>query len=193
VQVRLSPDTSFHVDVLVPGVGGLTTFIVDAMGDLQDRNLEYTVSDMSPLLASSLVQSFKYKPRMISKTYDISKPPAEQGLALGHFDIILGLDVIHAAPDLKYTLSHLLSLLAPGGHLLAIEFDGSLGNGRPGKIWMDYIFGSLPGWFGFIDERVHCVCSPAEWNEALTAVGYSDVRFCTEDAGTNLLIDAVCG
>jgi SAM-dependent methyltransferase len=176
---------------LLPGVGGLTTFIVDAMGDLRNRAMEYTVSDLSPLLASRLAQSFKHTSQMVAKTYDISKPPLEQGLVLEQFDIILGLNVIHAAPDLKDTLSHLFSLLAPGGHLLAVDFDGTLGNEASGKIWTDYIFGTFPGWFGFTDERAHCTCSPEEWKQVLEAVGYMDVRFCQEDAAMSLLIDAV--
>lgn len=176
--------------ILLLGVGGLTTFIVDAMGDLRDKEIEYSVSDLSPLVSSHLVQSFKDTScKMISATYDISKLPLEQGLPLGQFDIILGLNVIHAAPDLKYTLSNLLSLLSPGGHLLVVDPDGTNSN-QPGRIWMDFIFGVFPGWFGFTDERAHCSCSPAEWKQALNDVGFGDVRVCTEDTAMNLLIDA---
>ncbi|KAF7351064.1 Polyketide synthase [Mycena sanguinolenta] len=174
------------------GVGGLTKFLVEALCDMPNAEVEYTVTDLSYSLASSLAQSFTYK-NMVAKMYDLSKTPAEQGLQLGHYDIITGLNVIHAVPDLNATLRDLNSLLAPGGRLLVVDTDGTARSAnppRPGAIWNDFIWGSFQGWFGYTDDRAHCTIDEKEWRARLTATGYSNVKVCHEDAGTCIMFEA---
>jgi len=174
------------------GVGGLTKFLVEALCDMPNADVEYTVTDLSYSLASSLAQSFTYK-NMVAKMYDLSKTPAEQGLQLGHYDIITGLNVIHAVPDLNATLLDLNALLAPGGRLLIVDTDGTARSSnppRPGAIWNDFIWGSFQGWFGYTDDRAHCTIDEKEWRTRLTVTGYSNVKVCHEDAGTCIMFEA---
>jgi SAM-dependent methyltransferase len=161
--------------------------------DIPGADVEYTVTDLSYSLASSLAESFTYK-HMVAKMYDLSKTPAEQGLQLGHYDIITGLNVIHAVPDLNTTLVDLNSLLAPGGRLLIVDTDGTARSAnppRPGAIWNDFIWGSFQGWFGYTDDRAHCTIDEKEWRTRLAATGYSNVKVCHEDAGTCIMFEAV--
>ncbi|KAJ7622843.1 polyketide synthase [Mycena polygramma] len=174
------------------GVGGLTKFLVEALCDMPDADVEYTVTDLSYSLATDLAQSFSYK-NMVAKMYDLSKTPAEQGLQLGHYDVITGLNVIHAVPDLNATLLDLHSLLAPGGRILVVDTDGTARSAnppRPGAIWNDFIWGSFQGWFGYTDDRSHCTIDESEWITRLGATGYSDIKICHEDAGTCILFEA---
>ncbi|KAF8178693.1 polyketide synthase [Mycena galopus ATCC 62051] len=174
------------------GVGGLTKFLVEALCDMPNADVEYTVTDLSYSLASSLAESFTYK-HMVAKMYDLSKTPAEQGLQLGHYDIITGLNVIHAVPDLNATLRDLNSLLAPGGRLLVVDTDGTARSAnppRPGAIWNDFIWGSFQGWFGYTDDRAHCTIDEKEWRTRLAATGYSNIKVCHEDAGTCIMFEA---
>lgn len=160
---------------------------------MKNVDVEYTVSDMSALLASRLAQSYSYK-NMPSKMYDISKPAAEQGLELGYYDIITGLNVLHAVPDIRDTLSNLNSLLKPGGRMLVIDSDGDAYWANPpwpGMIWSDYVFGSFFGWFGYTDDRKHCTMGCSGWNKCLIDTGFRpDTEFCTEDAGMTLMFHA---
>ncbi|KAJ7301903.1 hypothetical protein DFH08DRAFT_992112 [Mycena albidolilacea] len=171
------------------GVGGLTKFLVEALCDIPKADVEYTITDLSFSLASSLAQSFTYK-HIVPKKYDISKTPTEQGLQLGHYDMITGFNVVHAVPDLDETLLNLHTLLAPGGRLLMVDTDGcarSSNPPRPGAIWHDFVFGSFQGWFGFTDDRTYCTI---DGHAHLTATGYSNVRVCLEDAGRCILFEA---
>lgn len=73
---------------------------------MPNADVEYTVTDLSYSLANSLAQSSSYK-NMVAKMYDLSKTPTEQNLELGYYDVITGLNVIHAVPDLNATLADL--------------------------------------------------------------------------------------
>ncbi|KAF7358619.1 Polyketide synthase [Mycena sanguinolenta] len=173
-------------------VGGLTRFLVEALCDMPNVDVEYTVTDRSYSLASNLAQCFTYK-NIVAKMYDLSKTPAEQGLQLGHYDIITGFNVIHAVPDLNATLHRLNSLLLPGGHLLIVDTDGAARSANPprrGAIWNDFIWGSFQGWFGYTDDRVHCTIDEQEWRTRLTATGYSNITVCHEDVGTCIMFAA---
>ncbi|KAK7057599.1 polyketide synthase [Favolaschia claudopus] len=174
------------------GVGGLTKFLVEALCDMPNADVEYTVTDLSYALASSLAQSFTYK-NMVAKMYDLGKTPTEQGLQLGHYDIITGLNVIHAVSELDATLRDLHTLLAPGGRLLFVDTDGTARSSnppRPGAIWNDFIWGSFQGWMGYTDDRPHCTIDERQWRDRLTATGYSNVKICHEDAGTCIMFEA---
>ncbi|KAF8184613.1 S-adenosyl-L-methionine-dependent methyltransferase [Mycena galopus ATCC 62051] len=172
------------------GVGGLTKFLVEALCDMPNADVEYTATDLSYSLASSLAESFTYK-NMVAKMHDLSKTPAEQGLQLGHYDIITGLNVIHAVPDLNATLHDLNTLLAPGGRLLVIDTDGTARTAnppRPGAIWNDFIWG--PSRDGLATRMIaHCTIDEKEWCTRLVATGYSNIKVCHEDAGTCIMFE----
>ncbi|KAJ7862813.1 hypothetical protein B0H14DRAFT_3610853 [Mycena olivaceomarginata] len=162
------------------GVGGLTKFLVEALCDMPNADVEYTVTDLSYSLANSLAQSFTYK-NMVAKMYDLAKTAAEQGLQLGHYDLITGLNVIHAVPELDATLRDLHTLLAPGGRPLIVDTDGTARSSsppRPGAIWNDFIWGSFQGWFGYTDDRTHCTIDEKQWRRRLAATGYSNIKLC---------------
>ncbi|KAF8185089.1 hypothetical protein K438DRAFT_1974293 [Mycena galopus ATCC 62051] len=111
----------------------------------------------------------------------IMESPArsEPWLQLGHYDIITGLNVIHAVPDLNATLHDLNTLLAPGGRLLVVNTDGTARSAnppRPGAIWNDFIWGSFHGLFGYTDDRAHCTIDEKEWRIRLAVTGYSNIK-----------------
>ncbi|KAF8125881.1 S-adenosyl-L-methionine-dependent methyltransferase [Mycena galopus ATCC 62051] len=159
------------------GVGGLTKFLVEALCDMPNADVEYTVTDLSYSLASSLAESFTYK-NMVAEI---------------HYNIITGLNVIHAIPDLNATLRDLNTLLAPGGRLLVVDTDGTARSAnppRPGAIWNDFIWGSFQGWFGYTDDRAHCTIDEKQWRTCLAATGYSNIKVCHEDVGTCIMFEA---
>lgn len=158
--------------------------------DSPETPVEYTASDISPLLARRLVDTLG-SDSVQAKGFDISKPPHHQDIAADYFDLIVGLHVIHAAPDMKQTLKYLNSTLRPGGRLLAIEPDGSIfanGSIAPGATWFDFVFG--PFWFGYTDERNHCTLTAGEWKEALYASGFGQFEAAT-DGSITLVLSAV--
>ena len=76
---------------------------------------------------------------------DISKDPFEQGFEKNCFDIIVGLNVVHATRDIDETLSHLKKLLHPQGVMCLIEEVKA-------PRWTNLIWGMTEGWW-FFDDR----------------------------------------
>ena len=102
---------------------------------------------------------------------DIEKDPVAQGFAAHGYDLLLASNVLHATRYLEETLGHCRRLLAPSGHLVALENLSGLG-------WMDLTFGQLDGWWRFADDYRphHALASPAVWRRALGDAGFEEVE-----------------
>lgn len=55
------------------------------------------------------------------RTLDPNTDPVDQGLPRAGFDLVLAGDALHATADLSAALRRVRGVLAPGGHLLAVE------------------------------------------------------------------------
>ena len=144
--------------------------------------VEYVVSDVSFALANATVKSLSYL-RTSAKAYDLCRPPEEQGLPPCSFDIVVGLDVIHAAPDVESVLESLHRVLVPSGSLLVVELDGSDWENTPGSLWTDMVFGGFSEWFGYTDGRNHPSISPDGWERLTESTGFVDFQRSTEVGG----------
>lgn len=103
-------------------------------------------------------------------TLDISQDPILQGFTEGSFDLILGLDVVHATKNLVETTSNLRRLLAPGGTLALVERVQS-------HRWTNLVWGLAEGWWYFEDARRHTtpLLDMEGWEGTLREAGYTDV------------------
>ncbi|GGW83132.1 type I polyketide synthase [Streptomyces caelestis] len=98
---------------------------------------------------------------------DISRDPAGQGFAPGHWDIVVAHNALHAVGDVPAALPHVRSLLAPGGALFLLEASGAP------RIAL-FTAGLLEGWWSFTDglrERSPFI-GPERWCDALSAAGF---------------------
>jgi hybrid polyketide synthase/nonribosomal peptide synthetase ACE1 len=87
-------------------------------------------------------EKFKeYANRMIFKTFDMQRTPADQGFVEGSYDMVLASNVLHVADPLENMMSNVRRLLKPGGFLVNLETvtNEILRNG--------VIMGGLPGWW----------------------------------------------
>ncbi|KAF4573437.1 putative PKS/NRPS-like protein biosynthetic cluster [Pleurotus pulmonarius] len=164
------------------GTGLLTRHLTEYLSTMKGLAIEYVVTDISLSFATDLAQKLPFK-FLTPKAYDLNKSFRDQGFSEAEFDIIVALDVLHAAPRIHTSLDGLRLLLAEGGTLLAIELDGSSWSRIPGGIWHDFVFGSFSEWFGFEDERQHCALAPQEWRKILQEVGFYRIQTCTEAYG----------
>ncbi|KAF8209510.1 hypothetical protein K438DRAFT_1960508 [Mycena galopus ATCC 62051] len=164
------------------GTGLLTGHLIAEIKQNEDLLVEYTVTDISYVLAADLARKITYG-SIIPKAYDISKDPHAQGIYSETYDMVVALHVLHAAPSMPACLAALQNLLVPGGCLLAVEHDGTAWVDNPGSVWTDFIFGSFTEWFGFVDDRDHCVMSPPQWKKQLETVGFINVQTCVESGG----------
>jgi microcystin synthetase protein McyG len=165
--VRTLPKTErIRVLEIGGGTGGTTTQLLAA---LPRERTSYTFTDISQLFLDRATGKFRGCPFMRYATLDISRDPAEQGFSKGSFDIIVAANVLHATPDLRATLAHVRSLLAPGGMLLLYEAMSM-------QRFSDLTVGLTDGWWSFTDgdlRHSYVLLGPEEWTRLLSSCGFS--------------------
>ncbi len=111
-----------------------------------------------------------------SAGFDFDAPGEWTGL-----DTIFGVNALHCAKDIKASLSHLRTMLNPGGTLLIGEGQPMVRDGEP---WvLNAAFGIFDGWWdrgGFVSRE--------KWIQAIYAagferIGYSKIRAGSRDLG----------
>nr|AAG02357.1 polyketide synthase [Streptomyces verticillus] len=128
------------------GAGSLTQALVTRA----PGRLDYHATDISRHFVTALGREAARRGLdfVRARVLDIARDPGEQGFAGERFDVVCGLDVVHATPDLRTTLGHLRSLMAPDGTLALIETTAD-------DPWLTMIWGLTDGWWHHTDRRTH--------------------------------------
>lgn len=159
------------------GHGMLTDSVLNEIGEV-----EYYFTDIGKTFVDARSEQTKKQgeQRVTCKILDISKDPRIQGFALGQFDWVLAMNVVHATPDIEDTLRHIRSLLKPGGQLILLETVRQ-------EDWVDIVWGLTPGWWTFNDTEIRIsspLLSTKKWSEVLENNGFDDF-FSTTDTTSN--------
>jgi acyl transferase domain-containing protein/NADPH:quinone reductase-like Zn-dependent oxidoreductase/NAD(P)-dependent dehydrogenase (short-subunit alcohol dehydrogenase family)/SAM-dependent methyltransferase/acyl carrier protein len=172
---RLPADRALRILEIGAGTGSLASHLLPLLP--QDRT-EYVYTDVSGAFTTKAQQKFAGFPFVRYRTFDVERPPAEQGFDARSFDLVLAGDVLHATRDLGHTLGHAAEVLAPGGLLMLVELT------RP-PYWFDLVFGLLKGWWAYEDtgRRGHACIGTDAWREVLAESGFAGTRFLADDAG----------
>ena len=150
------------------GTGSATAALLP---ELPGGQYDYTYTDISAGFFAEAESRFGGAEASIDyRVLDIEKDPVEQGFDRHGYDLVIASNVLHATRYLDETLAHCLEVLAPSGHLVALE------NLR-GQGWLDLTFGQLDGWWRFADgyRPHHALATPAVWREALVDAGFEDI------------------
>jgi acyl transferase domain-containing protein/NADPH:quinone reductase-like Zn-dependent oxidoreductase/SAM-dependent methyltransferase len=150
------------------GTGGSTSQLLKYLappGKVLFSN--YTYTDISSGFFDNAKKRFKEVPNMEFATLDISRDPSEQGFDGREYDLILATNVIHATKSLNESLTNVRKLLSRDGRFLLHEL-------TPTSKWINYIFGTLPGWwYGKTDGRTDEPYITIErWGAELQAAGF---------------------
>ena len=151
------------------GTGSATASVLP---ELPPERYDYIYTDISAGFFSEAEARFGGAEASIDyRVLDIEIDPIEQGFDHHGYDLIIASNVLHATRYLNETLDHCRRLLAPSGHLVALE------NLR-GQGWLDLTFGQLDGWWRFADDYRphHALAGPAVWKQALSDAGYVDTE-----------------
>lgn len=147
------------------GSGATTRAALEA---LAGHKLEYWFTDISPHFTARAATELGAFPALRTHIFDLEHDPLAQGLPEHAFDLVLAANVLHATSDLRRSLGHLQSLLAPGGTLLLLE------GTRPFR-WVDLTFGLTEGWWRFSDSALrpaHPLLNAESWLKLLHASGF---------------------
>lgn len=157
------------------GTGGATHFVLSA---LNGAFSSYTFTDISAGFFERAQERFKASSeRMIFKTYDMDKPPVEQGFVEGSYDLLVASNALHTTGKLDEMMANTRRLLKPGGYLILLEIvsNDSLATGTT--------MGGLPGWWAGAghDEmrRMGPLLTLRQWDTLTRAHGFGGVDTAT--------------
>ena len=151
------------------GTGSATASVLP---ELPEGQFDYMYTDISAGFFAEAESRFGTADGAIDyRPLDIEKAPVDQGFDAHGYDLIIASNVLHATRSLNETLANCLALLAPSGHMVALENLRGLG-------WMDLTFGQLDGWWRFDDSYRpdHALATPAIWRQALTDAGFPETE-----------------
>ena len=170
----LPEDRRLKVLEIGAGTGSATASVLP---ELPEGRFDYVYTDISAGFFAEAEARFGGTEAAIEyRVLDIEKDPLAQGFDAHGYDLIIASNVLHATRYLNETLGHCRDVLAPSGHLVALE------NLR-GQGWLDLTFGQLDGWWRFADDYRphHALAGPPVWRLALTDVGFESVAFVGVD------------
>ncbi len=166
-EVRRRPGRKLRVLEIGAGTGATTEWVAAV---LPSERTEYCFTDISPAFLSRAKSKFAQYAFFEYRTLDIEHNPKPQGFQPGQFDIIVAANVLHATADLRSTMRHVRSLLAPSGVVLLIE-------GLRPERWVDLTFGLTEGWWRFCDHELRSsypLISQERWMELLAETGFGE-------------------
>ncbi|KAK5659385.1 hypothetical protein OQA88_1478 [Cercophora sp. LCS_1] len=170
------------------GTGGTTSSILPILRSEYDERLyfSYTYTDISSGFFVGAKERFKEFDAIDYRVLDISKDPLAQGFEANSFDVVVASNVIHATANLAETLGNVRKLLAPKGRLFMQEL-------FPPTKWINYVMGTLPGWWlgegeGRVEEPY---LAPENWDKYLVEAGFDGVDAVFHDGQFNSHIISV--
>ena len=151
------------------GTGGLTKHIINKIG----VDCNYTYSDISTYFVNMGKKTFGDK--CSYKVIDINDDFANE-----EYDLVIGLDVVHAVPNMNNVLKNIYKSLKEDGVCLLMD----LAN----VSWAhNLLFGIFKGWFLYEDNRHNCYVSETEWIERFNTCGFINVDVYNESGKYTLI------
>ncbi|MCB5907360.1 type I polyketide synthase, partial [Streptomyces pinistramenti] len=106
--------------ILEVGAGtGATTAAL--LPHLPPERVHYTFTDVSPAFFPPAKKRFHTYDFLIHQVLDAGSDPVAQGFEPGAYDLVIAANILHATSDISRALRGMATLLADGGHLVALE------------------------------------------------------------------------
>ncbi|QNT68144.1 class I SAM-dependent methyltransferase [Defluviicoccus vanus] len=199
----LAEKQHFSILELGAGAGSATEALLDELvrRGLKGRLQRYLVTEPSALFRRRGERRLKARRRNLPLQFaalDIDQPWADQLPDDGRFDLICGVNVLHVARDLAFSLGEARARLAPGGSLVAGE---CLRPFPDQSVYVEFVFQLLDSFKAVIthpDRRPRPgFLTPEEWQRSLTDAGFTNVSFRPDHRRTrsifpHLYIAAIC-
>ena len=172
---RRDPAARLRILEIGAGTGATTEAVLAALALWENAVEEYVFTDISAAFLTLAKTALPLCPSYLGyATFDVERPPEEQGIAADRYDLVIATNVLHATKDIRRTLRHAKSVLRTNGLLLLNEIaDNSL--------FHHLTFGLLDGWWLFADPELRAPGGPAlrpeTWKAVLEQEGFRSVLF----------------
>lgn len=115
---QATPDATLRILEIGSGTGVGTAAILPVLP--HDRT-KYTVTDVATGFLRDAARRFADYPFVDYRLLDLDRSPESQGFTAGGYDIVVAVNALHVGKDTARSLSHVRTLLAPDGLLIAWE------------------------------------------------------------------------
>lgn len=139
--------------------------------EIKNKSVEYFYTDIGKAILFEAQKKFSHYQFVRYKIFNIEEDPFPQGFSYGEFDIIIGLNVLHATSSLRNTLSQLKKTLAPDGIMFIIE---KVKNETAENL----VWGMTEGWWLYKDQDLRVdspLLSAPKWEMLLKDLNFYQV------------------
>ncbi|WP_338862075.1 SDR family NAD(P)-dependent oxidoreductase [Mycetohabitans rhizoxinica] len=191
IEALLAKDPQCRIRILEigAGTGGTTSIVLPALQPWREHIAEYCYTDMSKAFLMYAKKTYgPAHPFLTYQLWNVEQSPESQGLTLGHYDIVIAANVLHATGRIHRTLSHANAVLRRGGILVMNEISDR-------SLFSHLTFGLLKGWWLYEDPELRIPGTPAlypkSWASVLGETGFCDVAFpaqCAHCLGQQIIV-----
>jgi pyochelin synthetase len=170
------PDRRLRVLEVGAGYGSLTPHL---LASLPADRTEYVFTDISMFFLAEARRTFAGHPCLRAELFDLDRAPQAQGFDGHRADLVIAASVLHDTRQIRATLGHLRSVLAPDGVLLIVEQTVF-------SPWFDLTMGLQQGFDNFADTDLrdgHPLLDRDGWQAELAAAGFPAAAVLTRSGG----------
>ncbi len=175
-------DASADVRILEigAGTGTSTAPVLARLMPHREHIREYVYTDISPTFLRHGTKKYsEHCPFLTFKLFDVERPPREQSMDEGRYDVVIAANVLHATKDIRRTLRHAKALMRREGQLLLNEIVAN-------SLIAHLTFGLTPGWWLAQDTHLRLRGGPgltsASWQRVLGDEGFGAIEFPASQA-----------
>ncbi|MDK8189824.1 SDR family NAD(P)-dependent oxidoreductase [Paenibacillus sp. UMB7766-LJ446] len=181
-RLEANPDAKLRILEIGAGTGGTTQKVLESLKPYSASIAEYAYTDISKAFLLHGEQAYGVDhPYLKYILLDIDKPPVEQLMDLGGYDLVIAANVLHATRNIQRTMEHVHYLLKRNGLLLLNELTRS-------SLFSHLTFGLLEGWWLYEDEDIRIKGSPIlhqqQWCQILRQTGFGQAIMPAEQGNS---------
>jgi polyketide synthase PksM len=175
VQARVKGEGQARLRILEvgAGTGSASAAVFARLKGYEGWIEEYCYTDVSQAFLQHAQRKYAGEaPYLSCRVFDVERPPQEQGIGEGAYDVVIASNVVHATKRIGQSLRHVKGVLKRNGVLVLNEMCG-------GSVFAHLTFGLLEGWWRHEDGALRIEGTPAlsvqSWQEVLQEEGYGSL------------------
>lgn len=162
IKENSSENKKFRILEVGAGIGGTSA---ELFREIADFNVEYDFSDISEFFLNNASKRFAEYDFINYKFLDINKDLQSQGCSYGEYDMVFGVNVIHDAENLDYTIENIKRILKPDGYLVMIE---TTDNMKSQMVSLGFLEGLNPVYEDMRNENKKAFMNEQQWLKLLS-------------------------